>query len=109
MEAENLNEAETDDILQVYIRDLDSPWETPHPHLAAFCRVHFSGAEKKTVRLPLAHRCFTVVDSDGRRFHDGSHFEIFAGFSQPDARSIELTGKRPVRLEYTVPKNPSAN
>lgn len=109
VEAENLNEAETDDILQVYIRDLDSPWETPHPHLAAFCRIHFSGAEKKTVRLPLAHRCFTVVDSDGRRFHDGSHFEIFAGFSQPDARSIELTGKRPVRLEYTVPKNPSAN
>ena len=109
VEMENLNETETDDVLQIYVRDLDSPWETPHPHLAAFRRIHFSGKERKTTRIPVADRRFTVVDESGRRFRHGNRFEIFAGFSQPDARSAELTGKKPVRLEYTIPKTSSVN
>lgn len=97
--ARNLSQTASDDVIQVYIRALNSPWETPHAHLAAFRHVSFAAGEEICVSIPLRRDCFTVVDSDGiRRFEDT--YEIFAGFSQPDARSAELTGKKPLRMEY---------
>ena len=97
---ENRSSFDTDDVLQIYIRDLESPFETPHPHLAAFRRIHLDGNEKLGIKIPLRADCFTVVDETGRRFRDGKRYEIFAGFSQPDTKSKELTGKEPIRIEY---------
>ena len=97
--ARNLSQTASDDVIQVYIRALNSPWETPHAHLAAFRHVSFAAGEEICVSIPLRRDCFTVVDGDGiPRFADT--YEIFAGFSQPDARSSELTGKKPLRMEY---------
>ncbi len=97
--ARNLSQTASDDVIQVYIRAMNSSWETPHAHLAAFRRVSFSAGEEICASIPLRRDCFTVVDSNGiRRFEDT--YEIFAGFSQPDARSAELTGKKPLRMEY---------
>ena len=39
-----------------------------------------------------------VVDENGERVEDGRKYEIFAGCSQPDERSIELTGTEPVKI-----------
>ncbi len=100
VQMENRSSVSTDDVLQIYIRDLESPFETPHPHLAAFRRVRLNGNEKLCTNISLRADCFTVVDENGKRFRDGKRYEIFAGFSQPDERSAELTGKRPVRIEY---------
>lgn len=100
VQMENRSSVSTDDVLQIYIRDLESPFETPHPHLAAFRRVHLSGHGQLCTNISLRADCFTVVDENGKRFRDGKRYEIFAGFSQPDERSAELTGKEPVRIEY---------
>jgi len=100
VQMENRSSFDTDDVLQIYIRDLESPFETPHPHLAAFRRIHLDGNEKLGIKIPLRADCFTVVDETGRRFRDGKRYEIFAGFSQPDTKSKELTGKEPIRIEY---------
>ncbi len=102
IETENQSQQPVDDVLQIYVQDLESQWETPHPHLAAFHRIHFSGAQKQTIQISLPSSRFTVVDEKGRRFQDGSRFAIFAGFSQPDACSARLTGKTPLRLECTL-------
>ena len=100
VQMENRSSVPTDDVLQIYIRDLESPFETPHPHLAAFRRVHLNGNGQLCTNISLRADCFTVVDENGKRFRDGKRYEIFAGFSQPDERSAELTGKKPVRIEY---------
>ena len=47
-------------------------------------------------------RAFTVVNDAGERILDGKHFEVYAGTSQPDARSIELTGIAPIKLELNI-------
>lgn len=48
--------------------------------------------------VPVWEKAFTVVDENGERVEDGRKYEIFAGCSQPDERSKELTGTEPVKV-----------
>ncbi len=97
----NCGNMETDEIIQVYIKCMDSAHAVPNPQLCAFKRIHLMSQEETEVVLPIAKRAFTVVDDNGKRYLDGRQFEIYTGVSQPDERSFELTGARPVRVEYT--------
>lgn len=42
-----------------------------------------------------------VVDEDGARKAFDDSFRLSVGFSQPDARSVALTGKAPVSIVLT--------
>ncbi len=90
------------DVVQIYVKNKDSVLAVPNPQLAAFLRVRLQAGEEKTVTVPVDPAAFLTVNEEGRRLKDGSHFEIFAGTSQPDARSIALTGKTPVRMELEL-------
>ncbi|MBR2766128.1 MAG: glycoside hydrolase family 3 C-terminal domain-containing protein [Blautia sp.] len=87
---------DTKDVVQVYVQALD-PDAPPHPILAAFQKVHVKAGEKKTVTINIPGSAFTVVDKDGLR-HRASQFKIYAGCSQPDERSRELTGEACIEI-----------
>ncbi|MCD8014848.1 MAG: glycoside hydrolase family 3 C-terminal domain-containing protein [Lachnospiraceae bacterium] len=91
---------DTQEVVQVYVKNLDSPLAVPNPQLMAFARVFVKAEETIWVELPIRPEAFMVVDEDGIRREEGSTFEIFVGCSQPDERSAELTGMRPVKLIY---------
>lgn len=101
-EVENCGKMESREVLQIYVRDMESEHEVLHPHLAGFEKIFLEKEEKKIVKVPVNRSGFTIVDESGRRFTDSGKYEIFAGFSQPDSRSVELTGENPVRVEYEV-------
>ena len=86
------------DVLQIYIKNLDSPLAVPNPQLCGFVRVPLEGGEKRIVRVEIPDEAFMVVDEDGKRIFDGHRFVIYAGTSQPDQRSVSLTGKKPVEI-----------
>lgn len=100
--AENAGNAVTDEVLQIYVKCTDSANAVPNPALAAFGRIHLEAGEKKTIEMTVPARAFTVVDEAGVRSRDGKQFVIYAGVSQPDARSRELTGKAPVEITYHI-------
>ncbi len=100
--AENAGAVGTDEVLQVYIKCTDSIHAVPNPALAAFGRIHLQAGETVTVEMPVPARAFTVVDDEGVRRMDGTHFTFYAGISQPDARSRELTGKAPAEISYSL-------
>jgi len=101
-EVENCGGMDSQEVLQIYIRDTESEHETPHPHLAGFERIFVEKGAKRDMRIPVSKSAFTVVDESGRRFTDSGKYEIFVGFSQADPRSVELMGESPVRVEYEV-------
>ena len=101
-EVENCGGMDSQEVLQIYIRDTESEHETPHPHLAGFERIFVEKVAKRDMRIPVSKSAFTVVDESGRRFTDSGKYEIFVGFSQADPRSVELMGESPVRVEYEV-------
>ena len=92
---------ETEEVVQVYIKNVDSSLAVPNPELAAFTPVFLKAGETKTITLSIAPKAFTVVDETGARTEDGSHFHIYVGCTQPDKRSMELAGVKPVEIEYS--------
>ena len=97
----NQGTIDTRDVVQIYIKNADSSLAVPNPELAAFTPVFLKAGETKTVTLSIAPKAFTVVDETGARTEDGSHFHIYVGCTQPDERSVELAGVKPLEIEYS--------
>ncbi len=88
----NKGKVATDDVLQIYIKDVDFAQAVRNHSLCGFKRVHLESGEEKVVELHIDRRAFTSVDEDGTRDIFSKNFKLYAGFSQPDKRSAELTG-----------------
>ena len=98
----NESNVDIEEVLEVYVKKEDSAYDTLHPSLCAFTRVTLPAGEEKKVNVVLPESAFTVVDENGRRFVDGRRFKFYVGFSQPDAKSVELMGSAPVEVEIEV-------
>ena len=96
IDIENIGDYNIDEVLQCYIKDLESKYAVRNYNLCAFKRVSLNKGEKKTVSMIIDKNSFTVVDDDGNRFLDSSKFKIYAGICGPDKRSIELTNVKPL-------------
>lgn len=83
--------------IQVYIKakDLDSP----NAQLKAFQKVALDPNEEKSITLHLPIEAFSLFDENGRQKVRNRNYTIYVGGSQPDQRSIELTGKKPLEIE----------
>ena len=98
----NDGKVDTDEVVQVYIKDLDSAFATTNPTLCGFKRVHVPAGSETEVTITLDKRAFTSVNEDGVRKVFGKNFKIYAGCQQPDARSEELTGRKCIAFDVTL-------
>lgn len=98
----NTGTVDCQEVVQVYIKNLDSKDAVKNHSLCAFTRISLSAGEEKVFDMELDKNSFTVVNEEGERLVDGSHYELYVGVSQPDARSIELTGMKPIRLQTRI-------
>lgn len=99
---ENKGNRATEEVVQLYIKDLESPLAVRNHSLCGFKRVSLEPGEKKTLSFTVKNRAMTVVDEAGERHIDSRNFKIFAGISQPDDRSQALTGKKPAEINVTL-------
>jgi beta-glucosidase len=86
-------------VVQAYIRPLESAFAPPNPSLCAFARVALNPGESQKVRLTLADRAFSVVDDGGRRISGGARYRVYIGFCPPGKRGEALTGQTPLEVE----------
>lgn len=98
----NEGDTDTDEVVQIYIKDLDSKLAVPNHNLCAFKRISLKAGEEKTVEMTVPNRAMSVVDEEGERHIDSKNFKLFVGFSQPDERSRRLTGKETVEIPVTL-------
>lgn len=85
---------ETEDVLQVYVKDMASEDAPVNPVLQAFQRVHLNQGEEREITLKLPARAFQVCSQEGQWVPGSGKWTVFASFGQPDARTQELTGKK---------------
>ena len=83
----------TGEVLQVYVKDMESAYAAPNAKLCAFQRFFLSGGESGTLEIKLDREAFTVVNNEGERVTEGRRFQVSVGLGQPDERTRELTGK----------------
>lgn len=99
---ENIGDRAVEEVIQVYVKVMDSEYAPLHPRLCGFKRVALNCGEKKSVKIKLDQRAFMVVNENGEFVKDGNHVELYAGFSQPDETSIQLMGCKPVKLTAEI-------
>ncbi|MCD8104930.1 MAG: glycoside hydrolase family 3 C-terminal domain-containing protein [Lachnospiraceae bacterium] len=99
-EVTNRGSFDTQDVVQVYVKKTDCPDAVPNPQLQAFARVSLKAGETRQLPLKLSPKAFTVVDAKGVRREESGTYAIYVGCSQPDERSVELTGIRPLKILY---------
>lgn len=93
---QNQSNIAIEDVLQTYIKDEQSKYAVRNTSLCGFLRVALGAHEEKVVKLTIPFNSLKAVNDQGERILDSKKFKLYVGFSGPDARSIELTGKTPV-------------
>ncbi len=101
---ENKGEFDTEEVVQVYIRCEDSQFAPPNPQLCGFKRVFVQAKESARVEITILPRAYTVVDEEGNRFTPGGSYTLYVGLGQPDGRTEELIGSKPMALQKNMDK-----
>ncbi|WP_370837020.1 glycoside hydrolase family 3 C-terminal domain-containing protein [Clostridium tertium] len=99
IDIKNIGEYDTDEVVQCYLKDLESKYAVLNHSLIGFKRVNLRKGESKTVNFELRRKEFEVVNDEGNRILDSKRFKLFVGISQSDTRSIELVGVEPLEKE----------
>jgi beta-glucosidase len=103
-----------DEVVQLYVRDVEASVRVPVRALAGFARVTLAPGETRRVSFTLAPRALSIVDKTSRRVIEPGVFEIAVGGKQPgftghaDARTtavvigrLQVTGTAVVGTEAT--------
>lgn len=99
LQVTNQSEVCTYDVVQVYIKDMESRWAVPNYSLCAYKSIYLAAYDEPQITLQIKQSAFEIVDEEGKRYIDSHHFKLFIGTSGPDKRSVELTGRRPIIKE----------
>ena len=83
-----------EEVVELYLKDEDSPFAPPNPVLCGFRRIRLEAGEEKALSITIDEGAFTVVNEEGQRIPGSGSFRLYAGFGAPDARTEELTGQK---------------
>jgi beta-glucosidase len=92
----------SDEVVQIYVKDLEASCTVPHHALSAFERITLAAGESRRLSFTLRARDFSLIDERGKRLLEPGRFRISAGGSQPDERSVALMGQAPLALELEL-------
>ena len=98
----NESDIALDEVVQLYIKDLDSKLAAKNHCLCGFKRVTLNAGEEKTVEINVPTRAFMEVNENGEYVVDSKNFKLFAGVSQPDETSVSLCGVKPVEVSIAL-------
>ena len=101
VDIKNIGKYDIEEVIQCYIKNLESKYAVKNHSLVAFKRVSLKVGESKKVTLKIDKKSFEVVDNKGNRLIDSKRYKLYVGISQPDNRSIELLGIKPIEYEIT--------
>jgi beta-glucosidase len=90
----NTGERDGDEVVQLYIKDLEASVPVPRHHLEGFKRIHLKAGKTRTVEFQLKGEQFACFDDAGKPFVEPGAFQISVGGGQPDdpnACSIQTT------------------
>lgn len=85
-----------DEVVQIYLKDLEAGTRVPHHKLCAISRVSLKPSEEQEVSFVIDAEQFAVILEDGTRIYEPGGFLVYSGGSQPDAYSRKLLGRETV-------------
>lgn len=98
----NKGSVDIEEVIQLYIKDMDSPLAVRNYSLCGFKRISLKAGETRTIDMTVNNRAMMVVDEEGERSVEGKNFTLYAGISQPDDVSMRLTGTAPAVIKFAI-------
>lgn len=98
----NVGSVATGDVLQIYVKDPESPFAAPNHSLCAFARIFLGAGERREVEIKVSGGAFHVVNDEGEFVKGSGRCLLYVGTGQPDERTAALTGKTCVEIPVTV-------
>ena len=87
---------------QIYVKvEKDN---TPNPSLKGFGKMELAAGESKKFSYVLPKKAFALADENGDMKMADCDCTVYVSDMQPDARSIELTGKKPLEAGVSFSK-----
>ena len=102
-DVKNTGKLAGDEVVQLYLRDVEASVPVPRRHLEGFQRINLKPGQKKTVRFILQSEQLVCYDDNGKPLIEPGEFEISVGGGQSDdphsgALTTTLTVKRTTQL-----------
>lgn len=97
----NTGKYKSAEVAQLYLT-LPQAEDAPLHSLKGFKRVTLEPGESRRMVFTLRPKDLAAVSEDGRRVITEGRYTLFVGGSQPDTRSLELTGQVPVSTQFTI-------
>ncbi len=94
----NTGETSGDEVVQLYVKDVEASVPVPIRNLEGFQRVHLAPGESRKISFDLQPKDLSIIMDDGRRAVEPGHFKFFIGGGQPHTGaagvggSFEVTG-----------------
>jgi len=86
----NMGEVSGDEVIQLYITDLESELPTPLFSLKAVKRVTLQPGEVRSVEFEISADMLASINENGEEVWDKGAFRVFVGGSLPTQKSIDL-------------------
>ncbi len=99
----NKGEMEGAETIQVYVKALKD--DAPNYQLKGLKKLMLAPGQTKTAEFVLTPDSFGLYNDEGEKILYKGKYEVYVGTSQPDARSIKLTGKKPECIEVSCDVN----
>jgi len=101
----NTGPCEGQEVVQLYLTNLtarEKGIKLPQWELKGIKRVSLKKDTKQSVSFDLTPEDMARFQEDGSRQLEPGQYKLYVGGQQPDARSAELTGARPLTQEFSV-------
>ena len=98
----NIGTSDAEEVVQLYLSDLDASVQVPLHSLKGFQRVALKAGENQTVNFNVTPEMMQLIDSDGQAVLEAGEFKVLVGGSSPGKRSEELGAPTPVSAIFTV-------
>jgi beta-glucosidase len=107
VDVKNVGHMKGDEVVQVYIQDLESSVKVPHWSLQAFQRIPMEPNQQETIRFKIKPRQLAIINEEGKRILEPGSFRVYIGGSQPDEVSEKLRGKKVLFRNFEVVGKPT--
>ncbi len=98
----NLGDMDGDEVVQVYLSDLEASAPVPLHKLVGFRHVHIRAGGSRTIRFDLSPEAMMFVSENGEQTLEPGEFRLTVGSCSPGQRGIELGAPKPVTAIFSL-------
>jgi beta-glucosidase len=105
----NVGSRAGDEVVQLYVTDLEASVPVPIRELVGFSRLHLSPAQTKTARFTISPERLSLISDEGERVIEAGGFEVAVGGCQPGFDALcgsstqVLTGRVTIISDRVLP------